>query len=104
MPSLESGGGFDRARHRAYLEEELASQRRFLESLDRDRRRAPLLLLLLPLAVPAAIWLGAFAAVLVVLGTIALLIGAYYLVWGHRTEYQAKIRQLERELAALQEK
>jgi len=92
---------FDPAVHRAYLEEDLSRQRTYLESLDRDRRRAPYLAGLLLLTIPAGLLFGGIGVLLVILGTIATLVTAYYLLWGHKTEYQAKIRELEREIDAL---
>lgn len=80
------------------LEGEIAGYRRNLASLERDKKRLPFLLLLVPLAIPAAFlfnWVVVLA--LVAMGIIIPLSGMY-LVSGHRSEYLDKITDLEKEI------
>lgn len=84
--------------HVAWLRKELDWQRKNLEGVDNDRKKAPFLLLGIVLAIPVGILWGWIKAVLVVIGTLALLTSAYYLTAGHRSEYLQKIAGLEKEL------
>lgn len=66
--------------------------------LDRDGRRLKWMLLLVLLGIPVGYLWGSFAGMLtsgVILFTIAT--GAYF-VWGHRTQYERKIWELEDKL------
>ena len=88
----------DDAARRAWLEGEIAWNRKHLESVERDQRRAPWLLCGILLSIPAAFVWGWFRAALVVLAAIALTLGALYLTGVHRSQYRQKIAELEREL------
>jgi hypothetical protein len=83
---------------RDYLKRELEWFGKQLESVKRDQRRAPLLLLGVPLAIPAGLVFDAWIAFFVAAGTIILTTSAIYLTSGHRSEYHAKIGKLESEL------
>jgi polyferredoxin len=84
--------------HVAWLRREIEWQKKNLEGVDNDRKKAPFLLLGLVLAIPVGIIWSWVHAVLVVIGTFALLTSAYYLTAGHRSEYLQKIAGLESEL------
>lgn len=80
------------------IEEQIAWCRRNLDSLARDRRRLPWLLVLLALGVPVWWFWGGVAAALLAGAVIFTVASGLYLVWGHQTEYQQKIAKLQREL------
>lgn len=88
----------DPVAHVEWLQKELEWQRKNLEGVDNDRRRAPFILVGLVLAIPIGILWGWIKAILVCIGTLALLTSAYYLTAGHRSEYLQKIAGLEKEL------
>ncbi len=86
----------------AFLEREIAWQRGQLESVERDQRKAPYLLVGILLAIPAGFIWGWVQSILVVLGSIALFLSAMYLTAGHRSEYRDKIVSLEKEKSELE--
>ncbi|MEO0459236.1 MAG: hypothetical protein AAF219_00245 [Myxococcota bacterium] len=71
----------------------------YLESCDRDMRRVPWLASLFVLVIPAGILFGGLGVLLSGAATAALLTLAVYLVSGHRQEYRARIRELDRRLS-----
>jgi hypothetical protein len=81
----------------AELDEQIAFLRRNLESLARDRRRVPYVFLLLLLAIPGGIKFGFIGVVLVIVATLVIVVSAFYLIQGHRSEYHDKLQQLEQE-------
>lgn len=86
---------------RRQLQARQADLRRHLESLRRDQRRVPWLLLGLLLTVPAGWWWGVKGAALVTIGTLILVGSAAYLIWGHRVEYEQKLAEVAAELRRL---
>jgi hypothetical protein len=92
----------DPTAHARWLEQEIARQRSYLESVDRDRGRAPFLLLGFVVAIPVGIFYGWIKALLVCLGTVALLLSIYYLTAMHRSQYLHKIAGLENDLREVQ--
>ena len=70
----------------------------------RDRQRAPFLLLGFILAIPVGIMFGWFKAILVCVGSIALLISALYLTTVHRSQYLQKIASLEEQMKEAERK
>jgi hypothetical protein len=80
--------------HRRTLQSRLDAEQTHLARLYRDARKIPWLLLLALLAVPAGLVWGRTAAIF--------LVGSgYYLIWGHKGEYEQKIGELRRELSRL---
>ncbi len=87
--------------YRAELEDELAFQRRNLESLRRDRKRLPWLLLVTAASVPAGVLFGWIWFLGLFVGSIVFLITGAYIVAGHTNEYNQKVLALEEELKNL---
>lgn len=87
--------------YREELEEELAFQRKNLESLQRDRKRLPWLLLGTAASVPAGLLFGWIWFLGLFVGSIVFLITGAYIVAGHTNEYTQKVRALEAELKCL---
>lgn len=81
------------------LETDIEWTRNNLSSLERDRSRMPWLFGLALFAIPVGIRWGILAAVLTALGTAFLTAAGLYIIAGHRSEYEAKLRSLEEELA-----
>ncbi len=75
--------------------------RQNMESLARDRSRLPWLFLLVLLAIPVGVKWGFLAALATAGGVVFLTVAGLYIIAGHRSEYEAKIRSLEEELARL---
>jgi hypothetical protein len=87
---------------RQRIEEEIAYLETQLVQVQRDRERAPWLLVGLVFLLPAAYfysWVGAAIAFVVVATTTGC---AFYLSVGHRAEYEDKIARLQKELEALE--
>ncbi|MFG0319865.1 MAG: hypothetical protein ACF8XB_21515 [Planctomycetota bacterium JB042] len=87
--------------YRAELEDELAFQRRNLESLQRDKKRLPWLLLVTVASVPAGVLFGWIWFLGLFVGSIVFLITGAYIVAGHTNEYTLKVLALEDELKNL---
>ncbi len=87
--------------YRAELDEQIAFLKKNIESLARDRGRVPYVIFLLLLTVPAGMKLGFFGVLLVVAATLVIVVLAYYLIHGHRSEYAEKLHQLEQERSRL---
>lgn len=90
-----------KAKPKAKIEAEIAWSQQQLQSLERDWRRLPYIALLLLLAIPGGYFWGGLGALIAVVGT--LIIGAIsaYLVTGHKSEYEDKIRDLKKDLQRL---
>ena len=86
---------------KAYLEERLQFVQKNFNNLERDKRRIPWLFLLIFLAIPMGIFKGWVAAFLTVAATLFTVGAAYYLAWGHRSEYVQKMGELREELKKL---
>ena len=86
------------AERRNYLEQRIAWNQKNIDSLGRDRRRIPFLFGMLLLAFPAGFKFGAVGVVIIIVATLVTVATAYYLTWGHRTEYEEKIAELRSEL------
>ena len=85
--------------HLRWLQSQIDWNKQNLESVSRDRRRAPFIVLAgFVAAIPVGIFFDFVKAVLVCIASIALTISALYLTTGHRMQYQEKIADLERKL------
>jgi hypothetical protein len=71
---------------------------RNIESLSRDQRRAPLLIVTIALAPVAWYFKGGLAGLLVAITAIGLASVAWYVVWGHTNEYTTERLAVRREL------
>ncbi|MFW6051327.1 MAG: hypothetical protein ACODAU_09145 [Myxococcota bacterium] len=84
------------------LEAELERLQRELDSLERDWKRVPWFAALLVLTVPAGILWGAVGALLVILGTGALMGTAAYLIAVRKNEYRGEMRDVRRDIEILE--
>lgn len=101
MSQSEISPAEQRRLRKAYLEERLQFVQKNFTNLERDKRKVPWLLLLVFLAIPAGIFKGWIVAFLTVAATLFTVGAAYYLLWGHRSEYVQKIQELQAELKRL---
>lgn len=91
----------ERSSYRQELEEDVAFLKRNLESLERDKRRLPWLLLAVPAAVPVGLLFGWFFGAALAIAGIVFVLSGFYIVSGHGSEYGEKLRAREAELARL---
>lgn len=82
---------------RAKIDAEIAWLEQQLRSLSRDWRRLPYLGFLALLAIPAGYVWGALGVLIAIVGTGVIGAMSAYLVLGHRSEYEDKIRDLKRD-------
>lgn len=86
---------------RAKIEAEIAWCNAQLQSLERDWRRLPYIALLLLAVVPAGYVWGGMGAFIATVGTVVIAAISAYLIAGHKSEYEDKIRALKKDLAQL---
>lgn len=93
----------DPNRKRELLESRRDWLQQSLEKLNRDARRAPMLLGIALLAPVAGKLFGGLAALLIVLCAVILGFTAAYVVWAHQREYEAELKDVRKSLRALGE-
>src|SRR5690606_15090795 len=87
--------------YRAELEDELAFQRKNLESLERDKKRLPWLLVVTVASVPAGLLFGWIWFLGLFVGSLVFLTTGAYIVSGHKNDYTRKVQAIEAELKTL---
>lgn len=87
--------------YRAELEDEIAFQRKNIESLRRDKKRLPWLFVVTLASVPAGFLFGWIWFLGLFVVSIIFLISGSYIVAGHTNEYTLKLHALEAELKKL---